>query len=220
MTKENPTQKNYHYFQTAYDYFNKDLFHNKLPPCLITMQRRKGAYGYFHSEKWINAESKTKTKSQGFTDELALNPAHFANRSAPETLSTLVHEMVHVWQSHHGKPSRTGYHNKEWAQKMIEVGLHPSDTGKQGGKQTGQSMSHYIIEGGLFDKLCKKLIDTDTFLIPYLDRPESGEKTRKKKAASKTKYTCPQCDLNAWAKPDVILICGSCDIPLEAHKIT
>lgn len=34
--------------------------------------------------------------------------------------------------------------------------------------------------------------------------------TRKKKAASKTKYTCPACDLNACAKPDVKLICGNC----------
>ena len=178
------------------------------------MQRKKGAYGYFHSEKWINAGARTKTRA--FTDELALNPAHFANRSAPETLSTLVHEMVHVWQSHNGKPSRTGYHNKEWAAKMIETGLHPSDTGQTGGKQTGQSVSHYIIEGGLFDKACTKLIKSETFFIPYLDRPEPGEETRKKKAASKTKYTCPQCDLNAWAKPDVSLVCGKCEVSLGA----
>lgn len=212
MTEENPTQKNYRYFQTAYDYFNKDLFHGKLPRCLITMQRKKGAYGYFHSEKWLNADP--DTKSHDFTDELALNPSHFANRSASETLSTLVHEMVHVWQNHHGKPSRNGYHNREWAYKMIEIGLHPSDTGQHGGRQTGQSVSHYIIEGGLFDKSCKELIGSETFFIPYLDRPEAGEATRKKKAASKTKYTCPQCDLNAWAKPDVSLVCGSCEIPL------
>jgi hypothetical protein len=38
-----------------------------------------------------------------------------------------------------------------------------------------------------------------------VDDPE-----RKKKAASKTKYTCPNCDQNAWAKPDAGLICGIC----------
>lgn len=214
MTKHNPTQKNYRYFQTAYDFFNKDLFSGMLPRCLITMQRRKGAYGYFHSEKWVNSDP--DKNPHGFTDELALNPSHFADRSAQQTLSTLAHEMVHVWQSHHGKPSRTGYHNREWTSKMIETGLHPSDTGKPGGKQTGQSVSHYIIEGGLFDNSCRKLIKTETFFIPYLDRPEFDDDTRKKKAASKTKYSCPQCDLNAWAKPDVKLVCGSCEAPLEA----
>ncbi|MDQ2774935.1 MAG: hypothetical protein M3Y57_08460, partial [Acidobacteriota bacterium] len=37
---------------------------------------------------------------------------------------------------------------------------------------------------------------------------DGGE--RKKKAASKTKYTCPTCGANAWAKPDTQLICGAC----------
>ena len=38
----------------------------------------------------------------------------------------------------------------------------------------------------------------------------------KRKAASKTKYTCPDCGVNAWAKPLVALICGDCDQPLLA----
>jgi hypothetical protein len=33
---------------------------------------------------------------------------------------------------------------------------------------------------------------------------------RKKKAASKTKYTCPVCGQNAWSKPGAQLICGEC----------
>ena len=43
------------------------------------------------------------------------------------------------------------------------------------------------------------------------------ETTARKKAASKTKYTCPDCDLNAWAKPDTSLICGECHEALEAE---
>jgi hypothetical protein len=38
-----------------------------------------------------------------------------------------------------------------------------------------------------------------------------------KKAASKTKYTCPTCAANAWAKPDTSLICGDCSEPMEAE---
>jgi len=30
----------------------------------------------------------------------------------------------------------------------------------------------------------------------------------------KTNYTCLQCGLNAWAKPDVHLICGECQLRL------
>ncbi len=30
------------------------------------------------------------------------------------------------------------------------------------------------------------------------------------KKSSKTKFTCPDCGQNAWAKPNALLICGEC----------
>ena len=71
--------------------------------------------------------------------------------------------MAHQWQRHHGKPSRTGYHNKEWAAKMIEVGLVPSSTGEIGGKQVGQHMTHYIADGGAFAQACADLLKGGLF---------------------------------------------------------
>jgi hypothetical protein len=47
---------------------------------------------------------------------------------------------------------------------------------------------------------------------------EGGEKTKKKKAASKTRYICPDCGLNAWAKPGVLIGCIECEKPLEAEE--
>ena len=32
----------------------------------------------------------------------------------------------------------------------------------------------------------------------------------------RTKYTCPKCGLNAWAKLEVVLLCGTCEVALEA----
>jgi predicted SprT family Zn-dependent metalloprotease len=58
-------------------------------------------------------------------DEIALNPAYFAERTTKEILSTLVHEMVHVWQQHQGAPSRTGYHNAEWPRRWKNSGSSP-----------------------------------------------------------------------------------------------
>ena len=52
--------------------------------------------------------------------------------------------------------------------------------------------------------------------VPYQDRVgEEDGATRKKKAASKTKYTCPGCCLNAWAKPAAPLICGDCEQEMQ-----
>ena len=43
------------------------------------------------------------------------------------------------------------YHNREWANKMEQIGMMPTDTGESGEKRTGQKIRHYIIPGGLFE---------------------------------------------------------------------
>jgi len=212
MPSRNPTKKTYDDLTTAYDFFNERLFGGTLPRCLITMQRKNKSYGYF-------AGGRFGTPDGGeITDEIALNPSHFRTRTTEQNLSTLAHEMVHLQQHHGGKPSRTGYHNTEWAVMMKAVGLIPSDTGAPGGKETGQHVSHYIEAGGAFDRACAELVALG-FIMPYVELwAEGEEKTRKKKAASKTKYTCPSCELNAWAKPDVLLLCGECEVELQAEE--
>ena len=47
---------------------------------------------------------------------------------------------------------------------------------------------------------------------------EGDAAKRKKKSASKTKYTCPACGVNAWAKPQTALICGDCWEEMEADE--
>ena len=140
-------------------------------------------------------------------DEIALNPAHFQGRTTEEILSTLVHEMVHQWQAWFGKPSRSGYHNKEWADKMESVGLMPSDTGQPGGRRTGQKVTHYIVAGGSFERVTADLIASG-FAIELV---EFTSKPQPKKRDSKTRYQCPGCHTKAWAKPDVKLTCDDCD---------
>lgn len=140
-----PTEATYQAFQAAYDHFNRELFGGLLRCCLITLQRRgRRTLGYYWAERFGEIGGSDRT------DEIAMNPQHFLHRPMRETLSTLVHEMVHLWQQHHGKPGRGAYHNTEWAAKMKEVGLHPSNTGQPGGKEVGQQMSHYIVEGDAF----------------------------------------------------------------------
>lgn len=205
-----PTQETYSQLEKAYNHFNSALFGDALPPCVITLQRKKGAYGYFWGDTW------SETKGESLTDEIALNPDSFQTRSVAEVLSTLVHEMCHLQQHHQGKPSRSGYHNKEWARMMEAVGLIPSDTGAEGGKKTGQRMTHYIETGGAFSSACDALL-AKGYTIPWQARTRD-EAAAKKKRKSKTKYTCIQCAANAWAKPDTRLICGDCEIPLEAEE--
>lgn len=208
--QERPTETAYACLQRAYDWFNRELWDGKLPQCLITFQRHKAAYGYYSPKRFARLAADDVS-----TDEIALNPQHFAGRPTEETISTLVHEMVHLWQQHHGKPPRKCYHDKQWAGEMKRVGLYPSSTGEPGGKETGQRCSHYIIADGPFQRAYQRWIATEQpALYADVGMILKSEKD-KEKPKSKIKYSCPDCDVNAWGKPKLHIICGECEKRLE-----
>jgi hypothetical protein len=198
----------YQGFQDAYDFFNRELFAGSLPQVLVTLQRHANTRGYFSPERFSGRIDKAAVH------ELALNPDNFTGRTDEMILSTLVHEMCHVWQQTHGKPPRRSYHDRQWAAKMREIGLQPSSTGEEGGKETGQSMSHAIIPEGRYAQAYAKLAATG-FQLHWQSIPAT-EQARGKKS-SKTKFTCSECGLNAWAKPDALLICGECYDEGQGH---
>lgn len=201
---ETITRREYGAFQKAYDFFNRELFADcRLPNVLVTFQRHANTRGYFSPDRF-----QSRVEKDAAAHELALNPDGFTERSDELILSTLVHEMTHVWQQAFGKGCRRGYHDIEWGKKMKDVGLYPSATGEVGGKETGQRMTHYIVPGGAYESAYKKLAQTG-FALNW-ESQQGNVVERGKKQASKTKYTCPDCGTNAWAKPDTLLICGGC----------
>lgn len=209
--KDAPTTTEYTGFQTAFDFFNAKLFGKQLPQVLVTLQRHAKARGYFAPNRFHGRGNKTTVH------EIALNPDTFCDETDERILSTLVHEMAHLWQQAFGKAPRRCYHDKQWAGKMKEVGLQPTTTGAPGGKEVGQSVTHFVIAGGPYARVYKELAAKGLKLRWESPAPLAAE--AKAKSESKTKYTCPECEQNAWAKPDAQLICGACyeDDPSEPH---
>jgi hypothetical protein len=109
------TLKEYQGFQKAYDFFNRELFTGNLPQVLVTLQRHANTRGYFSPERFKGRIDKQTVH------ELALNPDNFTGRSDELILSTLVHEMAHVWQQTYGEPPRRGYHNRGYALKAGQL---------------------------------------------------------------------------------------------------
>jgi hypothetical protein len=68
-------------------------------------------------------------------------------------------------------------------------------------------VSHYIIPEGSFAQAYAKLAATG-FQLHWQSAP--FDKQGRAKKSSKTKFTCPECGQNAWAKPDALLLCGEC----------
>jgi predicted SprT family Zn-dependent metalloprotease len=210
-----PTLTTYNEWQAAYDYFNEELFSGKLPECLITLNRSRRAMGYFFADTFENPSGKTK-------DELSMNPKYITNIDIVEAFSTFVHEMCHVWQHHFGtKKSRGRYHNREWGTEMKRVGLMPSKTGKPGGAQTGQQMLDYVIDGGMFEIVCKRLLAKE-FHISWTDvRAVCLDKDVievNDKAPRRRRYSCRACRVEVWGQPELLISCETCKSRFDMQK--
>jgi hypothetical protein len=197
------TPVEYGWLQSAYDHFNADLFGGTLPNMMITLRARANTLGYYSHERFVTRDGKI------YHGELALNPDAFTGRTDREICSTLHHEQHHVAQYAFGKPSRRGYHNRQWAEAMKRTGLYPSNTGAVGGKETGQQMSHYIIDGGPFDLSFQRLAATG-WRLGVQSAPAANPK---KPPAATVKYTCPGCEESFRGKRDpcVYAVCYLCE---------
>jgi len=211
--------------EKAYAYFNRVLFFRKLPECVLTLgSPGKKSLGSMLSYSWI-----TDVEGEIF-HQITLDRRVFAYVPM-EVHSTLVHEMVHLWQYEYGTPSKNApYHNKEWARKMKEVGLIPSHTGDVGGKETGNKVSHYIESGGRFEKAFNKLPASCSYplttrmpdeLYPAKVRVvpsrknQNKEENRQRSGTSKATYICPKCGQRAYGSQKLMLNCGVCEVAME-----
>ena len=202
------TTKQFRAYQGMFDHFNRALFANKLRPVLLNFSRHAGALGFFAPSRWATGDG-TDVAKVDVRHEISLNPAWLRSRPVIDVASTLVHEMVHLWQQDFGQPSRRGYHNEQWARAMESVGLIPSSTAAPGGARVGQRVSHYIEAGGRFEKAFGKL--PKTYRLPWTcDEPDAATK-KKAKQKNKVKYSCPGCAANVWGKPGLGIACLECE---------
>lgn len=199
-----PTRETYTALQDAFNWFNRELFNSSLPQVLIVLHRKKGAKGYFWADMWRGYDGESLEADK--LSEIALTPETL-NRSDKEILSTLVHEMVHLWQYTCGTPSRNAYHNKEWAEMMNEVGLHPTHDGTWAGKPTGQKVTHRIIEAHRFDVSATAFLENRK-VIQWFGVQQGTKETKKNKVL----YTCCCVPVvKVWGKPGLAIACELCE---------
>jgi hypothetical protein len=210
------SSSNYKAYERAFDTLNVELFDGKLPAVVLTLRAGRNTNGYAWAKRFrlhddsvpVDIANTTETpKPANLFDEIAINPAT-VSRPPRDVLGTLLHEMCHIWQINFGKPSRGGYHNTQWASKMIEVGLRPFSV-KNPTQSVGQACSHTIEGDGIADRLFARIeasFGADLVVeLPILDG------AKKKTKNSKVKFTCPNCGANAWGKDSLHIKCADCD---------
>jgi predicted SprT family Zn-dependent metalloprotease len=198
-----PTGDQFGAYGQAFDFFNQELFGNELPRCILNFSRRARSQGFFAPERWNRGED--------HTHEISINP-DVLDCPVMESMGILAHEMAHLWQQEFGTPSRRGYHNAEWADKMEAIGLMPSDTLKLGGKRTGQRVGHYVIRDGPFDRAFRTM--PPEYQLPWTS---GSAKTNKPKRQDKIKYECPGCAAVAWSKAGLNWWCGDCNMKCKSY---
>lgn len=208
-----PTHEQFAAYRAMFAHFNRELFGGTLPDVILNFSRHAGAVGFFAPERW------KRVAGDSTSHEISLNPSFLGSRSAEETASTLVHEMCHLWQQDFGEPPRRGYHDREWSQKMVSVGLQPVCPRTGQDKMSAPRLTHRIVDAGPFVRAFASL--PAEALLPWAcaelrissggngssggegDEDEPPAKTR-----NKVKHTCPTCGANAWGKPSLQLLCA------------
>lgn len=239
--QRDPTAEAHLYWSRAFDFWNAALFEGTLPKVMITLAQARRYKGFFRPRAMENL-------SGTIVHQIGMNPQFF-HRGDAAAHSTLVHEMVHLWREVLGPPNAKGgtgsrgYHDIVWAEKMEDLGLQPSHTGRPGGRRTGHRMTHYILPDGRFDRVFRDMAG-DASRIEWRDRMALGLEapadrieselsvlglgrtrgseptplpTPAKKTKDRVKFCC-DCGLNAWAKPSARLLCGFCGTPMTAER--
>ncbi len=158
-----PTIELYSALLDLYRYLNKSLFNDELPEVIFTNQRHAKVTGHFAYKRWINNDNQ-------ICHEISINPSYVSKANLIDLMQTLVHEMCHCWQYEYGKRQKQpGYHNFQWAEKMIALGLKPTDDGTKDGNIIGFKMYDYPIADGKFLQVCQELLKQQQFEMPWLD---------------------------------------------------
>jgi hypothetical protein len=99
------------------DRLNDRFFERQMPDALLSFERL---------DVRVLAAYTLDRNPQGLLYEITFN-THHLQRPMWETLETLMHEYVHLWQQNLGEhPVERNYHNREFVARCEELGLHPA----------------------------------------------------------------------------------------------
>jgi len=99
------------------DRFNDRFFGREMPDAVLSFERM---------DHRILAAYTLRRNPQGLLYEITFNVKHL-ERPLWQTLETLMHEYVHLWQQNYGEnPVTHNYHNREFVQRCEGIGLHPA----------------------------------------------------------------------------------------------
>jgi len=201
--------------QRAFKLLNERYFNNGLekPVITILVDSTTGAYG------WISVSKVWSSKDNKWFREINIC-AEYLNRPAVEVITTLMHEMCHLYNVQNGikDTSRAGtYHNEKFKAVAERNGLIVEKSGKYGYCITkpGEELKELVkknVRAGCF-KLERMKTYRDGTPKTTTKGEDGREKTTSRTKQSMRKYRCPSCGLIIRASKDVSgkIMCVDCN---------
>lgn len=191
---------------------NQDKFGGELEIPIITIQNTPKAYGHVTCGKvW-------KRTSKEDIEQYELNiDAGSLNRPIEDVVSTLLHEMVHIFhlQNNIQDCSRgCTYHNKKFKAKAESVGLIIEYDSKIGYSITSPSdeLILYICDQGWEDiKIGRSEFPRMSGTPGAKGKLGNGGDDSEKRPSSTRKYICPCCGVSVRATKTVNIKCADCE---------
>jgi hypothetical protein len=148
----------------------------------------------------------------GMQDTIAINTATLARPTA-HIIRTLGHELLHLWQQYHGKPSKQrNYHNDEYVAKAASLGIVIDGSGCTAG--------HTEVFAALIEKHGIRLPQVTTDVDGALVGPTGGVEPKvygnqggKVRVGGMRKWTCG-CT-NVRCAVALQAVCAKCGQPFE-----
>lgn len=193
------------YLEKMFRQLNMDKFGGELEMPIITVMSTPKSYGHVTCRKvW-------KSKDV-YCYELNIG-AGTLGRPIESVVSTLLHEMVHIYNLMHDiKDTSRGYtyHNKKFRDKAVEVGLIVEHDERLGWSVTSPSdaLIEYIIDQDWPDILINRIETVQ--ICSGSDTAASSSGQPEKKPSSTRKYICSDCGMSVRATRDVNIICADC----------
>ena len=201
------------YLEKMFRILNNKYFGGKLEEPIITVQSTPRACGHV-------TVGKSWRKGQEHRHELNIG-AGTLDRPIESIVSTLLHEMVHLWNLQTGVKdcSRGGaYHNKRFKQAAEERDLIISYDGTIGWSITEPSdqLLEFIIEQGWCD------IQMNRIEWQYIPTGAGADNktgavtpTTTGKPSHTRKYQCPCCGNSVRATKQVNIMCIDCNMQMK-----
>lgn len=188
--------------EKLFSILNEEIFNGELEKPVITVSADTvgGAYGW--QTGWRAWQDIEEHDSEGYFEINICSD--YLNREPVETAETMLHEMVHLYNSMKDvkDTSRGGtYHNKKFKVAAEDHGLNVEKGSKYGFHKT----SFKSETKQLFDE---KIAEWFKFDI-YRPTPAKGQTVTTKKSSMR-KYVCPVCGTIIRATKEVHVMCFEC----------